>query len=156
MFLIQHCRAAALRLGNPSLALTLGLISISRKHRLALCQLPSPAFGTVDFRFVLSPLVLKRASANCTAAKVRYSDESRLHHDACFTMLTAFLCGLSRMWLNQLCMMYCVRLIVHLSVQCSERSPIFNALCGATWRVKEMQIHVDRCYKKGRWGLGSA
>ncbi len=79
-----------------------------------------------------------------------------------YTMTPASQCclpsfvGLSRMWLNQLCMMYWVRLIVHLSVQCSERSPIFNALCGATWRVKEMQIHVDRCYKKGRWGLGSA
>lgn len=71
-------------------------------------------------------------SANSTAAKVRYSDESRLHSDAYFTKLTAFLCWLSRRWLNQPCMMYCVRLIVHLSVQRSERSQIFNVLCGAS------------------------
>lgn len=94
-------------------------------------------------------------SVNSTAAKVRYSDESRLHHDAYFTKLTAFLCGLSMRWLNQLCMMYCVKLIVHLSVQRSERS--WSSMCFAElhegWRKCR---YAGIAATKGRQGLGSA
>lgn len=156
MFLIQYCRAAAVRLGKPSLALTLSFISISPKTQTRTVPASLPCIWHSPLQICAQPAGFAEShSANSTAAKVRYSDESRLHHDAYFTKLTAFLCGLSWRWLYQLCMMYCVRLIVHLSVQRSKRSPIFNVLCSTIWRVKEMQIRGDHCYKR-KGGLGSA
>lgn len=137
MFLIQYCRAAAMRLGKPSLALTLGFISISPKTQTHAVPALLPCIWHSQPQSHAQPTGLTEShSANSNAAKLMYSDESRLHSDDYFTNLTVFLCGLSGRWLNQPCMMYCVRLIAHLSVQRSERSPIFNVFCGATWRVK--------------------